>query len=108
MDAARNADVVLSGIGKLDAVNSTLVKNQILTVAEVEELIANDAVGDILGQIIKSNGEKMECEYNERVIGITHEEIKKIPISIALANGPEKAARYFRGFEIRGDECPLY
>ena len=92
LDAARNADVVLSGIGKLDAVNSTLVKNQILTVAEVEELIANDAVGDILGQIIKSNGEKMECEYNERVIGITHEEIKKIPISIALANGPEKAA----------------
>ena len=91
LDAARNADVVLTGIGRLDSANSIQIKSKIMTPDEVTSLVASGAVGDVLGQIIKEDGQKMKCDLNERIIGITYEEIKKIPTSIALALGTEKA-----------------
>jgi deoxyribonucleoside regulator len=91
LNAARNADVVLSGIGPLDPKNSKFVKNQIVSSEEIEQLIAENGAGDVLGQVIKINGEKIDCEYNDRIIGLTYEEIKKIPNRIAVASGVAKS-----------------
>lgn len=91
LEAARNADVVLSGIGSLDPNNSIQVKSKIITPEELTNLRSTGAVADILGQIVMADGRKMKCDLNECIIGLTYEEIKKVPTSIALALGTEKA-----------------
>ena len=91
LEAARNADVVLSGIGRLDPTNSIQVRSKIMTSEEMVKLVNAGAVADVLGQIIMANGQKMKCDLNERIIGLSYEEITKVPNSIALALGTDKA-----------------
>lgn len=89
--AARSADVALVGIGNLDPVTSGLVQAGFVTREEMTALVAGGAVGDIAGQIFSLDGKLYPCEYNQRVIGITFEELCAIPTTIAVAMGLEKA-----------------
>ncbi len=95
--AARAADVALLGIGNLDPANSGLLKAGFVTPAELAELAANGAVGDVAGQIFDLNGQCHPCEYNQRVIGVTLAELQHIPITLAVAMGRSKAKAILGG-----------
>jgi DNA-binding transcriptional regulator LsrR (DeoR family) len=43
------------------------------------------------GQIFTLAGELHACQFNRRVIGITFDDLCRIPITIAVASGPAKA-----------------
>jgi DNA-binding transcriptional regulator LsrR (DeoR family) len=99
--AARAADVALLGIGNLDPANSGLIKAGFITPAELAELAARGAVGDVAGQIFDLNGQCDLCEYNERVIGVTLAELRNIPITLAVAMGQAKAKAILGGLRTK-------
>ena len=90
LDAARHADVALLGIGNLNPQTSGFALANFITNDELTDLAKNGATGDIAGQIFTINGDLHPCEYNQRIIGITLEELQQIPNTIAVAMGPEK------------------
>jgi DNA-binding transcriptional regulator LsrR (DeoR family) len=88
--AARQADVALVGIGDLDPAKSGFVQAGFVTPEELTTLMAEGAVGDVAGQIFTLSGELHACQYNQRLIGITFEELCQIPTTVAVARGREK------------------
>lgn len=88
--AARAADAALLGIGNLDPTTSGFVRAGFITPEELRALADAGAVGDMAGQFFSITGELHPCEYNQRVIGLTFEELRRIPITIAVAMGREK------------------
>jgi DNA-binding transcriptional regulator LsrR (DeoR family) len=95
--AARRADVALLGIGNLDPAMSGFVQAGFITPAELATLVADGAAGDIAGQIYTLAGELYPCQYNQRVIGLTLEELKQIPITLAVAMGKAKTRAILGG-----------
>jgi DNA-binding transcriptional regulator LsrR (DeoR family) len=62
----------------------------IMTQEELDILLANGAVGDICLRFFNGIGNSIQSEINERVIGITLDEIKKIDRVVGVAGGPQK------------------
>ena len=57
--------------------------------AERDEL-TKDYAGDIAARFYKKDGTPLSAKLDSRVIGLTLEEIKKIPRVIGVASGAEK------------------
>ena len=89
--AARQADVALVGIGNLDPATSGFVKTGFISPGEMAGLVVDGAVGDVAGQIFTIDGDLHSCHYNQQVIGITFEELCRIPTTIAVARGAAKS-----------------
>ncbi len=87
---ASTADIALIGIGALDPVTSSFVKVGFITPEELITMQAHGAVGDITWQIYTQDGQLYPCEFNQRVIGLTLDELRQIPTTIAVAHGSEK------------------
>jgi DNA-binding transcriptional regulator LsrR (DeoR family) len=95
--AARAADIVLLGIGNLDPATSGFAVGGFMTPAELTSLTAAGGVGDMAGQIYRLTGKLHSCSYNQRLIGLTLEELQRIPITIAVAAGEAKAKAVLGG-----------
>jgi len=95
--AARQADVALLGIGNLDPADSGFVKAGFITSDQLTSLKNSGAVGDMAGQIFDQNGSLHQNAFNQRVIGVTLDDLVKIPTTIAVAMGQEKAAAILGG-----------
>lgn len=89
--AARQADIALIGIGNLDTETSGFVRANFIEAYELEDMRKDGAIGDIAWQIYQTNGDLYPSAFNERVIGITFDELRNIPLTIAVAMGLEKA-----------------
>ena len=91
LQAARQADVALVGIGNLDPQRSRLVEAGFLSAEELRDAVAHGAIGDMAGQIFSLDGKTHSAQHNKRIIGITLDELAKIPTSLAVAVGTDKA-----------------
>jgi deoxyribonucleoside regulator len=91
LEIARKADVALVGVGNLEPANSVFVKSQAMTEKELRTLVANDAIGDTSWQIFTEDGRLHEDSFNQRVIGLSLENLKSIPTTLAVAGGTSKA-----------------
>ncbi|MEZ4669397.1 MAG: sugar-binding transcriptional regulator [Anaerolineae bacterium] len=91
LDVARSAEVALVGIGNLDTEISGFVRAGFLSDEALADIRSDGAVGDVAWRIITESGELYPCDFNHRVIGITLEELRQIPTTIAVAAGMEKA-----------------
>lgn len=89
MNLARNSHMVLLGIGTVDE-NSTMGKTGSYSPEEYRQFREKGAVGEILGRMYDSRGISLNSEYNDRILGISLEELQKIPVRIAVAFGEEK------------------
>jgi DNA-binding transcriptional regulator LsrR (DeoR family) len=92
LSAARDADVALLGIGNLDPTISGFVKAGSITPDELITLAKDGAIGDIGGQVFTAAGELHPCDLNQRIIGLTLAELRRIPLTIATAAGLDKAS----------------
>lgn len=91
LTTASQADVALVGIGNLDPQISGFVKAGFITPDVLAALTADGAAGDMAGQFFTLSGETHSSEYNQRIIGITLDDLRTIPVVIAVAAGREKA-----------------
>ncbi len=89
LQVAREADMALLGIGNLDPAASKFVGS--VTAEELAQLAAEGAVGDVVGQVFRADGQLHPCSLNQRVIAITLDELRDIPMTLAVAAGVEKS-----------------
>jgi DNA-binding transcriptional regulator LsrR (DeoR family) len=88
--AARNADMALVGIGTLGP-DSRLLQSGSMSPDEAADILSHDGVGDIAGQVVTYDGKLHPAGYNARVIGIGLEDLRRIPHTLAIAIGRDKA-----------------
>lgn len=89
LQLAAHADIALLGLGQPTA-NSVVKQSKILSEVEFSEMAAMGMVGDIGLRYFDSNGGLIDHEINQRILGLTLEQIKAIPRVIVMAGGTDK------------------
>ncbi len=96
---AARVDVAIVGIGSLSMGNSGLYDSSDFNRDLREKLISSGAVGDIIGNQYNSAGIPLDREFNNRVIGISLNQLSEIPVVIAVAAGSGKAEAISAGIK---------
>lgn len=90
LSRANNADVALVGIGSIHSDLYTLKLAGYITETERTQLAGSGVVGDICGQHFTKNGEWLDIDINDRVVGIDLNSLSKIDTVIAVAGDERK------------------
>jgi DNA-binding transcriptional regulator LsrR (DeoR family) len=86
---AREADIAVMGIGTAND-DSILVQAGCQTIDQMKNLRKIGAVGEIVGNYFDMNGKKVPSDLDERVISLSLQELKDIPLVIAVASEFDK------------------
>ncbi len=92
MAQVRRADIALVGIGDLDPATSGFLRAGVADSAQLRSYRERGAIGDMAWQIFDSAGQLFPCELNQRIIGLTLDELRAVPQTLAVAVGLNKAA----------------
>lgn len=89
LNKARNCQVVIFGIGTMSEHSSLAAldsekKDMILSMSQ------KGGAGELIGRVFDHDGNAMTSEIDERLIGLTLEEIRCIPTRVGVAYGTEK------------------
>ncbi|RLF02603.1 MAG: hypothetical protein DRJ64_09135 [Thermoprotei archaeon] len=84
-----NVNKAFVGIGDLSQ-EASLLKAGFLSSDQMSLLLSKGAVGDIVGRFFDINGNLIDWEVNDRIIGITLPQFRNIPIRIGIARGKRK------------------
>ena len=87
---AAEADIALVGLGTPTPYSIVLRTGTILSVEELDRLQDLGAVGDIALRYMDSEGSPIDLEINDRIIGLTIDQIRNIPRVIGIAGGTAK------------------
>lgn len=90
-DLMNRVDLALVGIGFPLQNTSTLVESGYFTMQDIEVLEEQGAVADISMLFMDKYGNGDCFESNKRVIGITLEALKKVPLTIGIAGQEHKS-----------------
>lgn len=88
-DLARSADIAIAGIGALNE-NSALINAQMIPLEEYQRLQKIGGKGELLAHILDENGNLLNDQFEQHLIGLTLEDFKQIPIRVGVACGLEK------------------
>lgn len=96
---ARGADVTFVGVGQIGD-DAPLLKDGFITAAELAEVQARGAAGEIAGWIYDSQGQYLDTDINQRVAGVrvTAEEGRS---TVAIAGGKPKLLPLIAGLKGR-------
>ncbi len=92
LEQVRRADIALVGIGDLHPQTSGFVRAGVAESAQLRAYREAGAIGDMAWQIFDGAGRLFPCELNQRIIGVTLDELSALPQTIAVAAGSRKAA----------------
>ncbi len=90
LQLARGAHVALVGIGSVGSSSSEMVFSEFKTSKSEREALSQDYAGDIAARFYKRDGSSLSSKLDNRVIGLTLDEIRAIPRVIGVAVGAEK------------------
>lgn len=85
-------DVAFVGIGAPTPDSLLLRDGSILSRQELDDLLQKGAVGDIALRFFDAQGQPIQSEIDQRVIGITLEQLKQTRRVVGVAGGPGKFA----------------
>ncbi|WP_051209355.1 sugar-binding transcriptional regulator [Propionicicella superfundia] len=84
--------IAVSGVGSLyPEPDSRLVRSHFLTEAEVAEVRAAGAYGDMVLRFFDESGQECRTSLSERTLGISLDQYRDIPRKIVAASGAHKA-----------------
>ena len=86
---ASQADIAMVGIGALNQ-DSPILQNDLLSESDIRRLKAKGVVGDIGFRFFNQNGEIIEDEINDRVVGLRLDQYKRIRRVIGVSGGEDK------------------
>lgn len=92
IEIGRSCEIALLGIGTTDPAYSSLHLGGHISPEELEYMTARGAVGDISGYFFDGNGQLLDIEFHKRLVGLPFEDLLCIPVRLAVAGGPSKAA----------------
>lgn len=104
LDLARRADLALVGVGSVEPEYSSLVRAGFLSREETSMIVQLGAAGDVCAQSFNLAGEECAPQISHRVVGISLEELRLIPVVMGVAGGQAKfraIAGALRGRHIR-------
>lgn len=84
-----NVNKAFVGIGDLSQ-EASLLRAGFLNSDQMSLLLSRGAVGDIVGRFFDIDGNPIEWEIDDRIIGITLQQFRNIPIRIGIARGKRK------------------
>jgi DNA-binding transcriptional regulator LsrR (DeoR family) len=90
MDQFRRMTIALVGIGALHPSVMLANSGNAFTDEELQDLARRGAVGDICLRFFDRNGSPVQGPLDDRVIGVTLEELKRTPRVIGVAGGERK------------------
>jgi DNA-binding transcriptional regulator LsrR (DeoR family) len=85
-------DIVFVGVGAPTPNSVTMRDGSIISQAELDGLLGKGAVGDIALRFFDEQGRAIEAGIDDRIIGITLEQLKRTPRVVGVSGGPEKVA----------------
>lgn len=91
LDRARKVDIAVVGIGPA-VESSTVLETGYFGADLISELKRAGAVGDICSRFFDERGNICDLSINDRIFGITLQDLKKIKNVIGVAGGKEKVA----------------
>lgn len=91
LERAQSCDIVMQSVGPVDQ-SALLFVHGLLTEKGLQELRDMGAVGDALGHYYDANGQEVDADINQLVIGINLDDLRKVPWSVLIAGGQEKLA----------------
>lgn len=86
----RKLTVLLIGIGTLEPSVLLPQSGNLITAAELDQLRAAGAVGDLCLRFFNAEGRMVASPLDQRVVGITPKEMRAVPRTIAVAGGGRK------------------
>lgn len=89
IDLAAKADIALVGVGALNP-ESLARRYNIITREEYERLRSKDVIGDIGLRYYNSQGEQVDDELHDRIIGLDLHQLRKVKRVIGVTGGTEK------------------
>jgi DNA-binding transcriptional regulator LsrR (DeoR family) len=92
LDKARKADLILTGIGGVNKDTLSYLWSGIDTDREFQPLRERGAVGFICAQAFDIHGKPCFPEFNQRVVGLTLEELRQSKKVISISGGERKGA----------------
>jgi DNA-binding transcriptional regulator LsrR (DeoR family) len=87
LNLARRAKVALVGISTTDAAASSFLRAGHLTEEQLDTMRAQGIVGETAGQHFDMHGNADNLDINQRVIGVSLADLRRIPIVVAVACG---------------------
>ena len=87
---AKQADVAIMGIGTPSG-DATLVRMDCLSISEALRLATNGAVGDLLGDYFRKDGQMIASDLKRRLVGLTLNDLRHIPTVIAVVSEKGKS-----------------
>jgi len=91
LDLARRADLLLVGIGTPEPEISSLKRSGSLSEEDLAWLRSRGVVGYLCARYLDLDGHPISTPFDRRTIGLTLEEIRRIPCVFAVAGGVLKA-----------------
>ena len=92
LDIARKATIALLGVGTVDTNSSRFVQFTALSPEEMNQIAQlHQGVGETLALVYDIEGKLCAPEYADRVVGLTFEELRQIPLRIGVAGGAAKS-----------------
>ena len=86
----KKINIAYVGIGAPILDSIVMRDGSIITEKELETLRSRGAVGDICMRYFDAGGSAIDSEVNNRVIGISLEDLKKVDHVVGVTGGPEK------------------
>lgn len=90
IEAARAADIAFVGIGAPRQESILVREGSIVTWEELEALKARGAVGDLNLRYFDAQGREISSDLDDRVVGLSLEDFRRIPHVVGLAGGADK------------------
>jgi DNA-binding transcriptional regulator LsrR (DeoR family) len=92
LDIARRANIVFMGIGTVDHARSRFVDFTALSAADMKYIASScNGVGEIAARVYDIEGCPCAEEYARRVVGLSLEELREIPMVVGVAATATKA-----------------
>ncbi len=91
IELARQAQLLVTGIGTIDPDFSAPLRAGYITNADIEALKQAGAVGEFCSYHIDADGRPLQTSINDRIVGMTIEDIRSIPHVVGIAAGEVKA-----------------
>lgn len=91
MDVIRSANKVIFGVGQLSE-DATIRESELHPVATIEKMAQSGAVGALLGRFIDDSGGEMTGYTHDRMLGLSLDELRRIPNRVCIAGGKNKFA----------------
>jgi DNA-binding transcriptional regulator LsrR (DeoR family) len=88
--AFERLDLAVVGIGAPTPDSVTMRDGSIISQSELDELLSRGAVGDIALRYFDAEGRAVRSEIDDRIIGISFEQLRRGPRVVAASGGPDK------------------